>query len=484
MGRRDWCLLGAIVVAGGLLRFLTLGHQSYDHDEAVTASRVLHANLGATMHVVGGGERSPPLYYLAAWLWSKLFGTGEVGLRSLSALAGTLTIPVAYRAAVVFGSRRAGLIAAALVAFNPFLLWYSQEARSYAFLVFFSAVALVYFAESLREPTPRSLGLWAAASGLALCSHYFAVFAIAPQAVWLLTQRSRRPRGTLAAVAVVGLVGLALAPFALHQEGSGRRNEFTNRSVVSRAGESALNYVASEEPGAFAGTGAIDAVQGLAAAGGALLLIGSILFAARSPLAVERFGALALGSVGAAALLVPVVLAYIGLDFLDPRNTIAAEVPLLLVMAVGCGATGAGRLGLLAALLGVVMFAAVDLAVYRSPQMQRPDWRGAAAAIGPSEVPRLIVAPANGNQGLVYYLGATRVRGKSDVPKGLREVDVLSAGAAGNPPRHGLREIARVPAPRPFVLDKYRSRRPVTVSPVRLSEYVLNESPTLVATTP
>ena len=37
-----------------------------------------------------------PLFYAVAWLWVKLFGTGEVGLRSLSALCGTAFVPVAY----------------------------------------------------------------------------------------------------------------------------------------------------------------------------------------------------------------------------------------------------------------------------------------------------------------------------------------------------------------------------------------------------
>ena len=41
-------------------------------------------------------ESTPPLYYALAWLWAKLFGDGEVGLRSLSAIVGTLTVPLAY----------------------------------------------------------------------------------------------------------------------------------------------------------------------------------------------------------------------------------------------------------------------------------------------------------------------------------------------------------------------------------------------------
>src|SRR5207237_5315547 len=89
-------LLGGIIAAAAVIRFATLGHQSYDHDEAVTAWRVLRGGLGAALHAVVQSERSPPLYYLLAWAWAQLFGTAEVGLRSLSARAGVLTVPAAY----------------------------------------------------------------------------------------------------------------------------------------------------------------------------------------------------------------------------------------------------------------------------------------------------------------------------------------------------------------------------------------------------
>src|SRR5919204_4501936 len=148
--RQAWLLVG-IIAAAAAVRFATLGHQSYDHDGAVTAGRVLHAGLGKTLDLVNNSERSPPLYYVLAWLWSKLFGTGEVGLRSLSALFGTLTVPAAYLAARELASRRAGTIAAGLVAVNPYLIWYSQEARSYALFALLSAWAFYFFARALRD---------------------------------------------------------------------------------------------------------------------------------------------------------------------------------------------------------------------------------------------------------------------------------------------------------------------------------------------
>src|SRR3954447_27072164 len=260
MSRRDCVALLVIALAGALLRFLTLDHQSYDHNEAVTVGRVLHASFGATMHVVSDGERSPPLYYVLAWLWSKVFGTGEVGLRALSALIGTLLIPVAYFAARRFGSGRAGVLAAAFVALNPYLIWYSQEARSYGLLVLLSGIGLLFFAKALERGSRRDLLLWSVASALAVCSHYFAVFLIAPQAIWLLYAR-RRDRRVMAAVAAIVVVGLALLPLALHQEGLGRSNHFTNVPLATRAIEVPTKYFTSEEPGWLIGSRSVDAVQ-------------------------------------------------------------------------------------------------------------------------------------------------------------------------------------------------------------------------------
>ena len=80
-------------------------------------------------------ESTPPLYYCVAWVWARVFGYGEAALRSLSALAGVLPCRSRTAPARKLVSRRAGLIAAALAACNPLLIWYSQEARSYELLV-------------------------------------------------------------------------------------------------------------------------------------------------------------------------------------------------------------------------------------------------------------------------------------------------------------------------------------------------------------
>lgn len=98
---------------------------------------LVRRSLGHMLSALPNSERTPPFYYVVAWIWSRVFGTGEVGLRSLSAVFGTLTVLLAYVIARPIAGERAGLIAASLTAVSPILVWYSQEARSYELLVFF-----------------------------------------------------------------------------------------------------------------------------------------------------------------------------------------------------------------------------------------------------------------------------------------------------------------------------------------------------------
>jgi mannosyltransferase len=215
---RRLAALAAITAVGAALRFGFLDSQGFWYDEAVTA-KLVRMDLWAMLDSVAGIEATPPLYYLLAWGWAKLFGTGEFALRSLSALAGTATIPVAYAFVATILARRVALAVAVLAAVNPMLIWYSQEARSYSLLVLLSALSLLLFARLLEKVERRTLILWALVSALALGTHYFAAFLLVPQAVWLLT-RTRRSE-VVAAVGAVGAAGLALLPLALHQRAVG-----------------------------------------------------------------------------------------------------------------------------------------------------------------------------------------------------------------------------------------------------------------------
>jgi mannosyltransferase len=461
MNRRWLYALAGITIVGAIVRFATLGVQSYDHDEAVTAARVLHPSLFDTLNVVAHGERSPPLYYVFAWGWSRVFGTGEVGLRSLSALIGTLTVPLAYFATLeLISRRRVALLAAALVALNPYLVWYSQEARSYALMVLFTTVAFLYFARSLKRPSPGSLAMWALASALAICSHYFAAFLIAPEAVWLLMSGPRRRQAALA-VAGVLIAGLALIPLAVAQEGGGRRNGFTETPLASRIGELTLNFVAGQDPSPFAGSRPIDALQLAALVIGGALAVLAIVLLLRSGSREERRAGVIAGAVGGGAILLPVALAVVGIDFINPRNLVGALVPLLIFAAIGLSVRRMQLLGVLGGAAACVLFAIVLVATNLSAQMQRPDWRGAAEAMEDlTPAANVFVVPRNGDDPLRYYLDAEKpIKGK---PARVRTptIAVLSTSYHVTPPPGPFRlEGAQGRAPN-FIVWPYVATRP------------------------
>src|SRR4051812_5533257 len=253
---------------------------------------------------VASDESTPPLYYVLAWLWEKVFGHGEAGLRSLSALFGPLAVPAAGGAAREwFGAPRAGLVGAALVAFNPFFVWYSQEARAYSLLVLMAALTLLFLAR-------RSYGWWALTAALALCTHYFAAFLLVPEAIWLLWP-DRRNRSAWLAIGSVVAVAIALIPLALHQRDLGHTSFIADLSFRIRVTDLPKKLVTGE---LGTPTPLIGPLAGLIA----LSAIAYALWRVRP--------ARAMVAIAAFAALTPLVLAGGGAPLVLPRHPIAGVV--------------------------------------------------------------------------------------------------------------------------------------------------------------
>ncbi len=363
--------LSALTVLAVCLRFYGLAHQGFWFDEANTALLV-HFSSGKMLRLIPQSETTPPLYYCIAWVWVRVFGDGEAELRSLSALAGVLVVPVAYATAAKLVSSRAGLIAAALTACNPFLIWYSQEARSYELLVLFTATALLAFAYARAAPSRTTLAGWVIASALALATHYYALVAIVPQALWLLIEHRRRPSVQLA-VGLVAACGLALIPLAISQDATGHASWIAHSSLRLR--------LAQIIPQFLIGTGAPDR-QLLKWLAIALALVALTLLASRSR-GDERRLALLAGGLALAGFALSLVLAAAGFDDLITRNVIALLVPALVLVAGGLAAPRTRLIGGMAAvaLCAIGVTAAVGVATQRN--LQRPDWRAVARVLGP-----------------------------------------------------------------------------------------------------
>ena len=438
------------------LRFPTLDLQSFWIDEGFTV-QLLRKDFGGMLDGIPVTEKTPPLYYVLAWLWTRPFGTGEVGVRSLSALAGVLTVPAAFALARELVSERAGLIAAALVAVNPLLVWYSQEARAYALLVLLSVLAILYGARASRErESARPLVLWAIASALALATHYFALFVVGPLALWLVATHANR-RGALAAGAAVGVAGAAILPLAIDQSENPGANFITGTALVTRVLQVAKQFlVGYDTPLEVAFT--VAAVT-LAAASTALAL-------ARGGRGARIAAALVVLALG-----VPLVTALLGADFVIARNVIVGLVPLVVLLAAGFDA--AGRAGTaLAAALAVLSLAAV-IAVFATPEFQRDDWRGAAEALGDAPDDRgLAVNPIAGDVPLRLNLDRLEPFGERFRTVGeiaLVAVTARRPGQTPHPPRPpspvqpGFELVERVEEDT-FTLLRYRAVGPQQIA--------------------
>ena len=421
-----WALAGLIAL-GAAVRFATLGLQSYHHDEVITVARVIPGSFTDMLRQVKGSESNPPLYYVLAWGWAKAFGTGEVTMRSLSALFGVATIPFAYCAGRELSSRRAGLIAAALVAVNPMLIWYSQEARSYALLVFFGAASLFFFARALRTGGARDLALWALASALALCSHYFAVFAVGIEAFWLLVALRPRWRAVLPAVGGVAIAGLALIPLISAQVNPTHIGWIDHSPLSSRFFQTGVSFLVGE-------TGHVIAEpprERYALLPAILIGLALVLVAVRGTRSEKR-GAVLGAAVGFGVAALAALAAAIGKDYVVERNLLPALVPLAVAAAVGFATDRARRFGLLLAVVLVAYWVAFDIHVTQTPNLQRPDFREITDGLGPPRGPRAIVTWKLAADPVRFYLHDGSVRAYSgEIP--LHEIDVIGKSAEGRP---------------------------------------------------
>jgi mannosyltransferase len=453
-----WALAG-LTVLGIAVRFASLGLQSYHHDEVITAARVIPGSFQDMLHRVKTSESNPPLYYVLAWGWAKAFGTGEFGLRSLSALFGAATVPVGYLIGRQLASRRAGLILAALIALNPMLIWYSQEARSYALLVFFAALSMLFFVRVLNTRSGRDLTFWALASALALCSHYFAVFAVGIEAVWLLVALRARWRLVLPALAGVGAVGLALLPLINAQVNPNHIGWIENSPLSNRLWETGVSFLIGETGHVIA-----EAPRERYALVPAILIGAALILIVVRGNRRERRGAgigLVLG-LGVAAL--AAVAALVGKDYVVERNLLPALVPLLTVAAIGFAGDRARRLGLLLAVAISAYWLAFAIHVTQTPNLQRPDFRTVTEDLGPARAGRrAIVTWKLAADPVRYYLHDEAVRMYGGVER-IGEVDVLrkplAKGPAVLPP--SFHQVARVRADR-LTLIRYVSKQPVKI---------------------
>jgi mannosyltransferase len=213
LSERRWLILPIVALAFAV-RLYRLDVQSLWFDEsfsALVASQPFAMSIRAMLEE---GLHHSPLYYILLRPFAAL-GFSEFSLRFLSVVSGVLAVPLLAQLGRLTVGPKAGLLAAFLLAINPFHVWYSQEARTYTLLAVASIGAMFFLVRNLQSARLWNwLGL-ALFVSIGINTHHFAFFIPLIQFVFIVLSLRRNYRLLQPWVGSQLLAGLSLTPWII-----------------------------------------------------------------------------------------------------------------------------------------------------------------------------------------------------------------------------------------------------------------------------
>jgi hypothetical protein len=359
--RSAWTAAGAVALAlGVVLRFWATSDLWLDEALSVSIAEVPLTDLPDALRQDG----APPLYYVLLHGWMKIWGSGDLAVRSLSGLMATATLPLIWLAGRRVGTRATAWAAALLLASSPFAVRYATETRMYALVLLLTLAGHLVLTRAFERPSPGRLAAVAAVSAALLYTHYWSLFLLAVVGTWLLI-RSRREvaaRWCLAAVALGGIAWLPWLPIFLFQA----RHTGTPWVLPAAAG------LIPETIGSFAGS-RTDAGSFLEVLYVALLVLGLFARAVdgwRTELTTRvRPAARPLAAVVGATLVLGWAVGVLSDSAFTPRYTTVVLGSFLLLLALGVGniaSPRARRVALATAVTLGLLASAVNIGALRT----------------------------------------------------------------------------------------------------------------------
>jgi mannosyltransferase len=199
-----WLLIGAATLAAAL-RWFRIDAQSLWYDEGISAHQLTRSF--AEILPAAARDTHPPLYYWTLKAWASVFGSSELGLRSLSAFWGVVVVAVTFVLARRLYGTLTATLAAVLLAVAPLAVYYSQEVRMYTQVTALGLLAAYGYSR-------RRYWLYAVAGLAALYSQYLALALLAALVTHALVTAPGRPRREwLMWLAANGAIALGFLPW-------------------------------------------------------------------------------------------------------------------------------------------------------------------------------------------------------------------------------------------------------------------------------
>lgn len=278
-----WALL-ALTLLAACWRFPFLTAQDLWFDEVfsvVLASQDIPELLRRAL----ADQTNPPGFYLALWGWMHVGGVEEWWIRTLPALAGTLTVPVVVLLGRALGMRwGTALVGGLLAVVSPLLVTMSVEVRAYAPLALLTTLSLLLAVRARDGQAPGRRGAALAlgvVDGLLVLLHYFGALVVVSRIIAAFVDaRGEAPdtRRRVRAQAMTSALPAALllaAWFAIVLSGSAGDSFGGNAAWIPAPGAAALLGFGSLVVGTFG--------SALGAWAIALVLVAATLAAVRRP---------------------------------------------------------------------------------------------------------------------------------------------------------------------------------------------------------
>jgi mannosyltransferase len=213
---RTILLLSLITGIGLFLRFYTLGSESIWFDEAASIFSAKQPVIDMLKACVAW-QRHPPLHFITLKMWINLFGDSEVSVRMLSAIFGIASIPLIFLVGKKLFNDRVGLLASFLLSISSFAIYYSQETRAYAMLLFLTLLSFVFFIRIMKHQDAGKLYFIAyfITNTLLIYTHYFGLFVIASQLFYFILVKKYNKINTRSFWYAQIATGIAFVPWAV-----------------------------------------------------------------------------------------------------------------------------------------------------------------------------------------------------------------------------------------------------------------------------
>lgn len=219
MGRQQTLLwMTLILLAGFALRLFHLNAVALRGDEAFTVLHWMREPLEQTLGNLATIDPQPPLAYALYRSFGLILGSNEMIVRLLPALLNLIGVAALYGAGRRIGGTRLGLIAAALYAASPTILWHAQDARAYGIWIALSALSLWLALRAIERDSWRDWALFALVQIAAAYTYYLELLFLAALTIFVLIHARQRPRVLRRWFIALTVIAVVLAPWFLQPD--------------------------------------------------------------------------------------------------------------------------------------------------------------------------------------------------------------------------------------------------------------------------